>query len=70
MKKTMLMIAIIGFVGIYFISSKEASAVGIIGGSDGPTAIFLTSKQPLNTYIIIGLVGLLCIVIGLVLTKK
>ena len=70
MKKVMLLIVIIGMVGTYFIPSKEASAVGIIGGADGPTAIFLASKQPANSYIVIGIVGLLCIVFGLIIMKK
>lgn len=69
MKKIILLIAI-GIVGTYFIPSKEASAVGIIGGADGPTAVFLASKHPVNSYVTIGLVGLFCIVLGLILMKK
>ncbi len=70
MKKIILVIAIIGIFGTYFIPSKEASAVGIIGGADGPTAVFLASKHPVNSYVAIGLVGLFCIVLGLILMKK
>ncbi|MDY0360310.1 MAG: sodium ion-translocating decarboxylase subunit beta [Desulforegulaceae bacterium] len=36
----------ITFIGAYFLgfSPSESAAIGIIGGADGPTAIFLTSK--------------------------
>jgi len=70
MKKVFFLIAIIGIVGISLIPSKEASAIGIIGGADGPTAIFLASKHPLGSYVAIGVVGLICIVIGLILIRK
>jgi len=30
------------------ISSKDASAIGIIGGADGPTAIFIATKGGLS----------------------
>lgn len=70
MKKIILVIAIIGIIGTYLIPSKEASVVGIIGGADGPTAVFLASKHALNSYVAIGLVGLFCIVLGLILMKK
>jgi|GEM_PF-1366849 len=70
MKKVIFLIAIIAGVGISLIAPKEASAIGIIGGADGPTAIFLASKQPVGSYVAIGAVGLICIVIGLILMRK
>jgi len=70
MKKVFFLIAVIGILGISLIPSKEASAIGIIGGADGPTAIFLASKHPVNSYVAIGAVGLMCIVIGIILMRK
>lgn len=37
-----------------FITIREAAAIGIIGGADGPTSIFISSKGsiPLNPFII------------------
>jgi len=70
MKKVFFLIAFIGIIGISLIPSKEASAIGIIGGADGPRAVFLASTHPVDSYIAIGAVGLICIVFGLVLMKK
>ena len=38
-------------------SSEEAGSIGIIGGADGPTAIFVTSKIPylMDIHVIIGM---------------
>jgi Na+-transporting methylmalonyl-CoA/oxaloacetate decarboxylase beta subunit len=61
--------------------SKEATSIGIIGGADGPTAIYLT--EPLNDfdpsiflwffkygkYIFVLAVCLLCFLINLLLYK-
>lgn len=38
-----------------FFSAKEAASIGIIGGSDGPTAIFLVGN-PVSTFLISNLV--------------
>ena len=35
----------------YFFSAKEAASIGIIGGSDGPTTIFLVGN-PISTFLI------------------
>lgn len=51
-------------------NSKKVSSIGIIGGADGPTAIFLTSS---GTYSIFGLFSILTtigIVIYIYLRKK
>ena len=51
-----------------FFSSQEAAAIGIIGGADGPTAIFIASKTMSSTSILL-LLGLL-MVIGIMIFKK
>ena len=37
---------VLSFVSAFFLGgcSKKAASIGIIGGADGPTAIFVTSK--------------------------
>lgn len=44
-------------------NSKEASSIGIIGGADGPTTIFLASS---GSHSIVGIFGILTI-IGIVI---
>ncbi len=51
-----------------FFARQEASAIGIIGGADGPTAIFIASKTMSSTNVLL-LLGLL-IVIGIIIFKK
>ncbi len=62
----LLVAVVIGFM-IYFIytfTKAESASVGIIGGADGPTAIFLTgSVSPV--YIVLGMLSAV-IVIGLI----
>lgn len=41
--------------------SKEAAAIGIIGGADGPTAVFVTSNT--NWLTICGLLGVIIVTI-------
>ena len=51
----------------------EASSIGIIGGADGPTAIFIASQFPLKTILLGGFcaaVVLLVIVLLVVRNKK
>ncbi len=36
--------------------AKEISGVGIIGGADGPTAIFVTAKMQMEVYLLLGAV--------------
>ena len=31
-----------------FVTFREASSIGIIGGADGPTAIFIAGKTPID----------------------
>ncbi len=49
---------------------EEASSIGIIGGADGPTAVYLTSSQPnLQIGLAAGL-GALAVLLFLVSNKK
>ena len=45
--------------------SSNAASVGVIGGADGPTSIFLAGALPVNMLFILGGVALVA-VIGLV----
>lgn len=54
---------------LFWIFKKEAASIGIIGGADGPTAIFLTSSVPYIASFMTILVGLL-FVIGIILIFK
>lgn len=52
---------------------KEAASIGIIGGADGPTAIFIASQFPVKTILLGGLAAaavLLIIVLLAVRNKK
>ena len=44
------------------ISSNEPATIGIIGGADGPTAIFLASQT--NWLAIVGCVGIIVVAIA------
>ena len=44
--------------------SKEASSIGIIGGADGPTAVFVTAKP--NFPIMIPVIAAAAIVVGFI----
>ena len=55
MKKTIVFALLFIFVLGLFGCSKETASVGIIGGADGPTAIFITSGTNwINIYSFIG----------------
>jgi len=43
-KRILLLSVFIGLLGRRIIDLKEASSIGIIGGADGPTAIFISSR--------------------------
>lgn len=55
------------FVSVLYLvgCSKEAASIGIIGGADGPTAIFVTSN--VNWLSTCGLVGIIIVTILIVL---
>ena len=50
---------------------KEAASIGIIGGADGPTAVFITSDPNwLHIYGLIGLIALIILVAFIIYRKK
>lgn len=59
--------------GFFLGSPEEAGAIGIIGGVDGPTAIFITSSIishiPIFTFIILNIV-ILILNIKVLLSKR
>ena len=54
------------------LSASSGSSVGIIGGADGPTAIFIASRSGVLPYIMIGCaaLGIALIVLALVLIMR
>lgn len=75
MKKILgIVMGVIGFIiisiGTVFIKVKDNTSASIIGGSDGPTAIFLVDNQSSITMMIIGLIVLLIGVIILLKKRK
>lgn len=56
------------------ISASSGSSVGIIGGADGPTAIFIASRSGVLPYIMIGCavlgVALIVLALALIMRKK
>ena len=51
--------------------ANESSSVGIIGGADGPTAIFITSSTNwLNIYSLIGLIVATALVVFVIYHNK
>lgn len=54
-------------------SSNEAGSIGIIGGADGPTAIFMTSNIPylMDIHVVIGMgIGIIGMIYYLHRKKK
>ena len=50
---------------------NEATSLGIIGGADGPTAIYITSGTGwLNIYSLIGLIVATILVVFMICRKK
>ena len=50
---------------------NEAASVGIIGGADGPTAVFITSGANwLNIYSLIGLIVAIILIAFLIYRRK
>lgn len=62
----------LGFLSAFLFSKNEDSSIGIIGGADGPTAIFIGSRIALSPLIaIIGTaVGVAVIVISVIAIRK
>ena len=64
-------VVVLGYISIpyVFFSSQEATAIGIIGGADGPTAVFVATK--LNPSINIWfLLGVIIVISGIIFLKK
>ena len=65
LKKYGIMYLILNFIRrIYTFAMKEAVAVSIIGGADGPTSIFLAGKVGGTSSMILYLLSLVVILIG------
>lgn len=65
LKKYGIMYLILNFIRrIYTFAMKEAVAVSIIGGADGPTSIFLAGKVGGTSSMILYLISLVVILIG------
>ena len=52
------------------LTMPKAATIGIIGGADGPTAIFVTSKFSPTLMGILSLMGLIVGIVGFILTGK
>ena len=46
---------------------KSSSSIGIIGGADGPTAIFVSYKLPDILWTIAGIAAVILVIIGIIL---
>lgn len=53
-----------------FFLPKEAATIGIIGGADGPTAIFVTSKLPPDISHFLLILGFIVGVVGFLILRK
>ena len=56
-----------GFLSAFLFSKNEDSSIGIIGGADGPTAVFVGSRIAFNPIIsivgtVVGIVAVICAV--------
>ena len=74
MKKVIgIIIAIIGVIIAGFgisMKQKEAMAISIIGGADGPTSIFLAGKLGTSSFVGIMVVAVILLAIGVILVIK
>ena len=71
MKKFTISVLLFIFALYLVACGNEAASVGIIGGADGPTTIFITSNPNwLNIYGLIGLIALTIMVVFLIYRKK
>ena len=59
MKKLMMFVFLFIFPLCLSGCNNEAASIGVIGGADGPTAIFLTSK--INWLSVCGLIGVIIV---------
>lgn len=68
-KRGAVLTALASVLGGCAFSSKEAASVAIIGGADGPTAVFITSK-PDVFLIIAAIVGVIAVIAAVVAVKN
>ena len=72
MKKIFAAMGIVGviviIIGICFSLSSESAAIGIIGGADGPTTVFVTENLVLPLLIVAAII--LAIIIAIRIFKK
>lgn len=55
---------------LLWIGHSNAGSVGIIGGADGMTAIFVTSRPARLSGLLLPVLGILLPIAGIVLTRK
>lgn len=65
-----LIIGIVMVISYWQMEIAIDGSVGIIGGADGPTAIFVASAEPSGIWLIVPLVAAIISAIGLYRTKK
>ena len=71
MKKLTVFALLLSFVLSLVGCSSKAASVGIIGGADGPTAIFITSSNNwLNIYSLIAVIALAVLVAWIIYRNK
>ena len=71
MKKLIIFVLLFIFALSLVACGQDAASVGIIGGADGPTAIFITSGTNwLNIYSLIGLIALTILVVFMICRRK
>ncbi|MDF2686457.1 MAG: sodium ion-translocating decarboxylase subunit beta [Clostridia bacterium] len=49
---------------------NHASSIGIIGGADGPTAIFIADKNPALEYVILSITSIITVISLIILIKR
>lgn len=70
--------AIFGFYSVGLISAflspdiKKAQSVGVIGGADGPTVVFVTSRGSMNPIVVIAgtIIGIGIIIYSVIAIRK
>ena len=61
-------IAVLQYAWFLFANSDNTSSVGIIGGADGPTAIFVTASLPFCfVFKAIAFLGINALIVGIIL---
>ena len=71
MKKLMIFVLLFIFALSLVACGQDAASVGIIGGADGPTAIYITSGTNwLNIYSLIGLIVVTIFVVFVICRRK